>query len=90
MDSEYDDVPGDYVTVDGIKKRARALDNPDAAEIVERAENRIREKGDGYVIDLPEEDSDFYEMEMFFHLGILTGAAMEREYPSPSGGDADE
>ena len=84
--SRGDNIPGDYDSVEGIKERARALGAPEAAELIERAENRIIEDGDGYAIGYPEPDDDppSYHLEMLFHLGILTGAAMEREWPAGS------
>lgn len=90
-----DDLPGDFDTIEGITERARALGSEPFAQLVEDAENRIRwneEKG-GYEIAPPEgasEDDPLEEhVEMLFHLGILTGAAFEREYPAGDvvGGD---
>ena len=80
------EVDGNYSTVDGIKRRAESLGADEVVDLIERAENRIYEDGDGYLIGYPEQGDGppSYESEMFFHLGILAGAALEREYPAPS------
>ena len=90
--SRGDDIPGDYDSLEGIKERARALGSPEVVELIERAENRIIEDGDGYAIGYPEMDDEppSYGLEMTFHLGILTGAAMEREWPAGSVVGSDE
>lgn len=82
-----DDTPGSYETVDGIKQRAMHFDQPAIVDMIEAAEDRIYESEGGYGIEAPE-DSGPDSVEMLFHLGILTGAALEREYPAAiEGGD---
>lgn len=78
------DMQGDYETIHGIKTRCRELGRPRVSEFIERAENRIIKEEDGYTIGLPEDDGEWpsYDIEMLFHLGILVGAALEREYPA--------
>lgn len=76
-----EEIPGGYNTVEGIKERAQHFGNPVVATLIDNAESRIYECGDGYRIENPSEDSG--ELEMLFHFGILTGAALEREYPAP-------
>lgn len=75
------EIEGDYDSVDGIKKRAESLNNPMAKHLVERAEDRVYydEDAGGYRIGNPDEDGS---IEFLFHLGVLTGAALEREYPA--------
>lgn len=82
-DNQLDDIPGDYSTIEGIKERALALENPVMAAIVERAEDRVYydEGVGGYRIEPPDTDEPD-SLEMFFHFGVLTGAALEREYPA--------
>jgi len=83
-----DEIPGDYDSVVGIKTRARSLGNPIIPLFIERAEDRIIERDDGYSIESPDVDAN--DAEMLFHFGLLTGAALEREYPAPvSIGEAD-
>lgn len=87
-----DDIPGDYDSLEGMKERAEALGNPFIPMFIDRAKDRIVERGDGYSIEPPETD-DPKDAEMLFHFGILAGAALEREYPAPSdisGGDDDD
>lgn len=81
-----------YNTVEGIKKRAIELGESRVAELIERAENRVIEHDDGYSIGYPARDDGppSYDLEMFFHLGILTGAALEREYPAGPIGPIEE
>ena len=82
-----DDVPGDYHTVEGIAERAEHFDNPMMVELVRCAKGRVAKFNDGYVIE-PPEDAAPDSLAMIFHFGILTGAALEREYPaSIDGGD---
>lgn len=90
MTDRSDELQGDYDTADGIKTRCRELDKPRVADFIERAENRIIEQENGYTIGLPEDDGEWppYDTEMLFQLGILVGAALEREYPAPVEGDS--
>lgn len=83
-----DDVPGDFDSVDGIKRRAEHFDNRIIPVLIDGAEERIVETEDGYSIAAPEAASD--SMKMLFHFGILTGAAMEREYPASIDGGETE
>ena len=76
-----DDIAGDYDSIEGIKKRARELGNPEFAALVEHAEQRVQEVDGGYSLQTPDKDSN--STEMFFHMALLTGAALEREYPAP-------
>lgn len=82
-DTEHDEIPGDYDTVGGIRRRASALGNPIIPMFVDRAEERVFADGDGYRIEAPETDGP-NDAEMLFHFGILLGAALEREYPAPN------
>lgn len=77
------DLPGGYNTLSGLKKRVQALDNPLMAAIIKRAEERVYydDEAGGYNIRPPKTDNP-NDAEMFFHFGILTGAALEREYPA--------
>jgi len=81
-----DDIPGDYDSLEGMKERAEALGNPFIPMFIERAKDRIVERGDGYSIEAPETDGP-NDAEMLFHFGILAGAALEREYPAPTEDD---
>lgn len=82
-----DETPGGYETVNEIKERAEHFDQPSVVHMIEAAEDRIYETEDGYGISPPDVEGPG-GVEMLFHLGILTGAALEREYPaSIEGGD---
>lgn len=85
---QEDEIPGDYDSVAGIKTRAKSLGNPIIPLFIERAEDRIVERDNGYSIKSPDVDAN--NAEMLFHFGLLTGAALEREYPAPDSiGEAD-
>ena len=80
-ESEPDDIPGDYDSLEGMKERAAALGNPIIPVYIERAKDRIVKRDGGYSIESPDVDGD--DAEMLFHFGILAGAALEREFPAP-------
>lgn len=88
--TDTEEIPGDYDSLDGIKERATALGNPVVAALVDRAEERVYYDADvnGYRIEAPDTDpkADELDVEMLFHIGLLTGAALEREYPAPEDG----
>lgn len=76
-----DEIPGGYDSVDGIKQRAAHFDNMIVERLVREAERRIVRTNTGYEIPPPEESADD-SLNMIFHFGVLTGAALEREYPA--------
>lgn len=80
-----DELPGGYDTVEGIKKRCMALGAPHFTALMEDIEDRVVEKGDGYIVENPPEDAD--EDVFKAHLFALYGAALEREYPADVGGE---
>lgn len=87
-DTDRDEIPGDYDSLEGMKERAMELGNPIIPMYIERAQDRIVEYDDGgYGLEAPDVESN--NAEMLFHFGLLAGAALEREYPAPdSAGDS--
>lgn len=78
-----DDLPGGYRTVEGIKARSRALGSPIVAEAIETIEASIERDDDGYYsMDAVDVMTDEHgDAGTFFYIAVLTGCALEREYP---------
>lgn len=82
--NKSDELPGNYSTVDGLKKRARALDQPAVAEIIETIEDTVeRDPESGYysVEGFKPVQKEHGDAGALFYLGVLVGCALEREYP---------
>lgn len=82
-DDDPHQIPGDYNTLEGLKTQALSLGNTIVPAAIERAEDRIVEYEDGGYGISPPDTTDPNDAEMFFHYGILAGAALERKYPGP-------